>query len=243
MVSTAFNEMVATSHEVARSCSQAAVSADRGQSQAQTGQRHIEEAVLEVDHLSGEIDRATQSMRELEAESNNIQSILGTIRSIAEQTNLLALNAAIEAARAGEQGRGFAVVADEVRALAKRTADSTEEINNLLGGLAGRTVRMSEQMLASLQVSRQSVVKINAVRENFSAIRESVDSIRDMTTQIAAAAEEQHQSAESINKSIGLIHSNGIQLASLTDEAEVKSSELERFSSDLNGLVRRFDLS
>lgn len=243
MVSTAFHQMVATSHEVARSCSQAALSADRGQSQAQSGQRHIEEAVLEVDHLSGEIDRATQSMRELEAESNNIQSILGTIRSIAEQTNLLALNAAIEAARAGEQGRGFAVVADEVRALAKRTADSTEEINSLLGGLAGRTVRMSEQMLASLQVSRQSVVKINAVRENFTAIRESVDSIRDMTTQIAAAAEEQHQSAESINQSIGLIHSNGIQLASLTDDAEVKSSELERFSSDLNGLVRRFDLS
>ncbi|WP_412459865.1 methyl-accepting chemotaxis protein [Pseudomonas sp. SC11] len=242
MVSTAFNKMVATAHEVASSCSQAAVSADRGQNQAQSGQRHIEDAVLEVDHLSEEIERATHSMRELEVESSNIQSILSTIRAIAEQTNLLALNAAIEAARAGEQGRGFAVVADEVRALARRSADSTEEINAMLGGLASRTMRMSEQMLASLQVSRQSVVKINAVREHFSAIRESVDSIRDMTMQIAAAAEVQYSSVESINQSIVQIQNDGIRLASLTDVAQVQSSEMERFSSDLNGLVRRFDL-
>ena len=108
-------------------------------------------------------------MQQLERDSNDIQSILGTIRSIAEQTNLLALNAAIEAARAGEQGRGFAVVADEVRALAKRTADSTAEIDGLLGNLAKRTSQVTQQMHASLQVSQQSVTRIGEAREQFRA--------------------------------------------------------------------------
>ena len=156
MVSTAFHEMVATANEVARSCSQAADSADSGQRQAREGQRQIDAAVSSVDQLSQEIEHSAQSMQQLERDSNDIQSILGTIRSIAEQTNLLALNAAIEAARAGEQGRGFAVVADEVRALAKRTADSTSEIDGLLGNLAKRTSQVAQQMHAS-QVHGQQV--------------------------------------------------------------------------------------
>jgi len=242
LVSTAFNEMVATAHEVARSCSRAAISADRGQHQAQLGQAEIEAAVQEVDQLSSELGKATDAMRQLEQDSHDIQSILGTIRSIAEQTNLLALNAAIEAARAGEQGRGFAVVADEVRALAKRTADSTEEINGMLLGLADRTGQTSGQMYASFEVSRSSVQRINAVRDNFSVIRESVESIRDMTTQIAAAAEEQHRAAEGINQNISMIHGDGLHLAQLTDTASSRSEELAQLSDELNVLVRRFNL-
>ncbi|MDB6145416.1 MAG: chemotaxis protein, partial [Pseudomonas sp.] len=206
MVSTAFHQMVATANEVARSCSQAAESADSGQNQAREGQQQIDAAVQSVDQLSQEIEQSAQSMQQLERDSNDIQSILGTIRSIAEQTNLLALNAAIEAARAGEQGRGFAVVADEVRALAKRTADSTAEIDGLLGNLAKRTSQVTQRMHASIEVSQQSVTRIGLARSSFGQIRESVDVIRDMNTQIATAAEEQHHVAEDINRHISQIH-------------------------------------
>ncbi|MGX0894020.1 methyl-accepting chemotaxis protein [Pseudomonas sp. ADAK2 TE3594] len=240
MVSTAFHEMVATANEVARSCSQAAESADSGQRQAREGQQQIDAAVSSVDRLSQEIEQSAQSMQQLERDSNDIQSILGTIRSIAEQTNLLALNAAIEAARAGEQGRGFAVVADEVRALAKRTADSTAEIDGLLGNLAKRTSQVTQQMHASLEVSQQSVTRIGEARSSFGQIRESVDVIRDMNTQIATAAEEQHQVAEDINRHISQIHGDAQLVAELANSARLDSQSLAGLSNELDGLVRRF---
>ncbi|MDR0278513.1 MAG: methyl-accepting chemotaxis protein [Paucimonas sp.] len=240
MVSTAFHEMVATANEVARSCSQAAQSADSGQQQAREGQEEIDAAVHSVLRLSQEIEQSAQAIQQLERDSNDIQSILGTIRSIAEQTNLLALNAAIEAARAGEQGRGFAVVADEVRALAKRTADSTAEIDGLLGNLASRTAQVAGQMHASLEVSSESVGRIGKASERFGQIRESVDVIRDMNTQIATAAEEQHQVAEEIHRHIGQIHGDAQLVAGLAASAQEDSRSLAVLSGELDLLVRRF---
>lgn len=240
MVSTAFHQMVATANEVARSCSQAAESADSGQNQAREGQQQIDAAVQSVDQLSQEIEQSAQSMQQLERDSNDIQSILGTIRSIAEQTNLLALNAAIEAARAGEQGRGFAVVADEVRALAKRTADSTAEIDGLLGNLAKRTSQVTQRMHASIEVSQQSVSRIGLARSSFGQIRESVDVIRDMNTQIATAAEEQHHVAEDINRHISQIHGDAQLVAELANSAQQDSQSLAGLSKELDTLVKRF---
>jgi methyl-accepting chemotaxis protein len=240
LVSTAFNEMVATANEVARSCSQAATSADAGYRDVHDGQHHIGEATGSVLKLSEDLQQSTKTMQLLEQDSKNINTILDTIRSIAEQTNLLALNAAIEAARAGDQGRGFAVVADEVRALARRTADSTGEIDSLLGNLARRTQEVTQQMQSSLQVSQTSVDRIQQARDSFDKIRTSVDSIRDQNTQIATAAEEQHQVAEDINRHIAQIHADAQLVEEFAHSAQTGSGRLTDISGQLKGLVGRF---
>ncbi|MBH3338886.1 methyl-accepting chemotaxis protein [Pseudomonas mendocina] len=240
MVSTAFNEMVATANEVARSCSEAATSADDGQRQVHAGQAQIEDATDSVSRLSDNLKQSALALQALEQDSQNINAILGTIRSIAEQTNLLALNAAIEAARAGDQGRGFAVVADEVRALAQRTADSTGEIDSLLGGLARRTQEVTRQMQNSLEMSQASVERISLASHSFEQIRGAVDHIRDQNTQIATAAEEQHQVAEDINRHIAQIQNDALLVENLAQSAHRDSQELAQLSEQLHGLVGRF---
>jgi len=240
MVSTAFNEMVATSNEVARSCSQAATAADAGHHKAQEGCGQIERATSNVNLLSGSLTKSAQEMAVLEQDSRNINTILDTIRSIAEQTNLLALNAAIEAARAGEQGRGFAVVADEVRALAKRTADSTGEIDGLLGKLSRKTQEVTRHIETSLALSQTSVSSIGEARVSFENIRHSVEDIRGQTLQIATAAEEQHQVAEEINCHIAQIQEDSMDVEVLAQTTSRDSSRLSKLSTELDVLVRRF---
>ena len=239
-VSTSFNEMVATANDVATSCSAAADAAEEGQSIVATGQNRIDEAVASVNELAETLTKSSQAMGELEQDSQGITTILDTIRAIAEQTNLLALNAAIEAARAGEQGRGFAVVADEVRVLAKRTADSTEEINNLLQHLVVRTQGTSKQIHQSFSASEVVVNVTASVREDFENILTAVEKIRDMNTQIAAAAEEQHQVAEDINNHIHQVHSEASVVNSMSERAKDNSESLGQLANQLTGLVSKF---
>ncbi|VVM36641.1 Methyl-accepting chemotaxis protein PctB [Pseudomonas fluorescens] len=240
LVSTAFNEMVATANEVARSCSGAAESAENGHRRVAEGKQQIEVTTDNVNRLGRRLTESSQAMVELEAGSRSINQILGTIRAIAEQTNLLALNAAIEAARAGDQGRGFAVVADEVRALAKRTSDSTGEIEQLLGTLENKTQEVTQKMGSCLDLSRASVSSIESARDSFEGIQLSVNEIRDQNLQISAAAEEQHSVAEEINRHIQQIYDEARLVESLANSAQDDSGRLSDLSDELNGLVGRF---
>ncbi|RMT50254.1 Methyl-accepting chemotaxis protein, partial [Pseudomonas syringae pv. solidagae] len=189
-VATAMHEMTATVQEVARNAeeaSEAAVTADR---QARDGERVVNEAIAQIERLASAVGNSSEAMGALKQESDKIGSVLDVIKSVAEQTNLLALNAAIEAARAGEAGRGFAVVADEVRSLAQRTQKSTEEIEALIARLQSGTQQATTVMDSSRELSTSSVELTRRAGGSLANITKTVSSIQAMNQQIAAAAEE-----------------------------------------------------
>lgn len=211
--------------------------------QAGIGESCIQEAASSVQGLSASLLESAQVVADLEQGSRDINQILNTIRSIADQTNLLALNAAIEAARAGEQGRGFAVVADEVRALAKRTSDSTGEIDGLLGNLQHRTLNMSTQMQASLKLSRNSVHNIDQARDSFIQIRASVEDIRDQTAHIATATEEQHQVSEGVNQHMTHIFDEAREVLELVRGSNTEIDRITSLSASLAHQVKGYRTS
>ncbi|WP_286976724.1 methyl-accepting chemotaxis protein [Pseudomonas sp.] len=237
---TAMHQMAATVQEVAQNADQASLAAREADSEAQQGNSVVQEAVSQIHSLAGEVEQSAQAIEALNLESERIGSVLEVIRSVAEQTNLLALNAAIEAARAGEQGRGFAVVADEVRALAQRARTSTEEIETLIAGLQDMAKGAAEQMGSSLKLTRRTVDLALDAGNALGRITLSVSTIEQMNQQIAAAAEEQSSVAENISESVTRVRDIGEQSATASEQTAASSAELARLGLELQNLVRQF---
>ena len=239
-VATAMNEMTATVQEVARHATEASAAAKSADEEATGGKEVVANTVSTIDTLANEIETATTVINKVEKESEKIGAVLDVIRGIAEQTNLLALNAAIEAARAGEQGRGFAVVADEVRTLASRTQESTQEIHAMIESLQQESREAVHAMEYSRERSQNSVKQAALAGESLNAITNAVTAISDMNIQIAAAAEQQSCVADEINKNINNIAQVVHRTADGAQQIFSSSNELARLSADLQQLVNQF---
>ncbi len=239
-VATAMNQMLATAQEVARHAEQASVAAGEANQQTELGDQVVTDAVAQIEHLAHEMARSSQAMLGLQRESQKIGSVLDVIKSVSQQTNLLALNAAIEAARAGEAGRGFAVVADEVRSLAQRTQQSAEEIEELIGGLHSGTQQVADIMDHSRTLTDNSVNLARNAGDALTEIARTVAVIQEMNPQIAAAAEEQSAVAEEINRSVLKVRDVSEQTAAASEQTATASLELARLGMELQACVGRF---
>jgi methyl-accepting chemotaxis protein len=239
-VATAMHEMTATVQEVARNAEQASQAAADADGQAREGDRVVAEAMAQIELLAAEVVRSTEAMTLLQQESNKIGSVMDVIKSVAEQTNLLALNAAIEAARAGEAGRGFAVVADEVRGLAQRTQRSTEEIEGLVAGLQSGTQQVASVMNNSRRMTDNSVELTRKAGVSLENITRTVLNIQSMNQQIAAATEQQSAVADEISRSIINVRDVSEQTAAASDETAASSVELARLGNQLQMMVSHF---
>lgn len=239
-VATAMNEMNATVHEVAQNASQAAESARTADQEARSGIQVVKNAVSDIHNMSEQLSSTSNVLTRLEHESEEIGKVLEVITGIAEQTNLLALNAAIEAARAGEQGRGFAVVADEVRTLAQRTQQSTEEIRMIIERLQNESRNAVASMQKSSELARVSVNQAEAAAETLEHIAGAVDTINSMNTMIATAAEEQSQVAEEIDRRIVSISDVAEQTRTDTRTVVSATEEITQEIHELNQLISRF---
>jgi methyl-accepting chemotaxis protein len=239
-VATTMNEMSATVNEVARNAVDAAAAAQEADSTFHEGKQVVDRVISAIGELAGEVDQASHVIQELETESKNIGSVLDVIKSVAEQTNLLALNAAIEAARAGEQGRGFAVVADEVRTLAGRTQESTQEIEEMITRLQSGTNNAVKVMASGREMTKIGVDQAAAAGEALQTINTAVERISSMNTQIASAAEEQSAVTEEINRSIVSINEVSEQSAAGATQTAQASEDLARLAEQLKVLVARF---
>ncbi|MDE1265235.1 methyl-accepting chemotaxis protein [Vibrio aestuarianus] len=242
MVATAINEMAAATQEIAGNADHTAQSAGEAVTACVHGSDQVSQTQGSIQNLAQEVQVATDVIQELEAHGKHINTILATIQNIAEQTNLLALNAAIEAARAGEQGRGFAVVADEVRVLSQRTHASTKEIQQMIETLQSTTGKAVGIMDDSRMLAGTSVDDANAASASLTQIHESVERISDMATQIASAAEEQASVTSEITRNTEGIRDVSNDLALEAHSAAEQAAQLSELSHELENEIRRFKL-
>ncbi|WP_103102934.1 methyl-accepting chemotaxis protein [Pseudomonas sp. LFM046] len=242
-VATAMHQMVTTVQDVARNAESAADSAGHADRQAQHGTAVVQQAIQRIESLARAIEQSAGAIERLKHDSTNIGAVLDVIKSIAEQTNLLALNAAIEAARAGEAGRGFAVVADEVRALARRTQESTTQIEQLVSTLQDGAQSAVDMMGRSRTQAGDTVDAAKQAGDALEAINSSVSNIQQLNQQIATAAEQQSAVAEEINRSVTNIRDVAEQSAAATEETSAASIDLARLGSELQTEVNRFRLA
>ena len=240
MVATAVTEMAAAAAEIAHHAENTAAAAQQSSVSSTDGLNLVNQTRGSITSLANEVGEATEVIHELSRHANDISSVLGTIQSIAEQTNLLALNAAIEAARAGEQGRGFAVVADEVRVLSKRTQSSTTEIQSTIDTLQRTTQQAVALMEKSQSLASHSVEDAEAASRALDEITRAVSLISDMSTQIATAAEEQTKVTEEITANVTAIKEVGDELAEGAHNEQQESRRLQEQAADLNEKVARF---
>ncbi|MFM5614474.1 methyl-accepting chemotaxis protein [Aeromonas allosaccharophila] len=239
-LATAMNEMQATVQEVSRNTSDAASAATSASETAEIGAQTVNDSILRIERVAGAIESTAVVIRQLGDDSRNIGMVLEVIRGIAEQTNLLALNAAIEAARAGEQGRGFAVVADEVRTLAKRTQDSTSQINTIIAELQQRAEQAGSTMQQSQELMSTTVATAREAGESISQISGSVSSISHMNIQIATATEEQGAVSEELNRNVVNISHASEEVAAGATQMAQACNELNHLATQLQDMVRRF---
>ncbi len=239
-IASAMNEMTGTVQEVARNAADASGAAGEADREAKNGALVATEAIGGIDALQSEVDAAAQVIRNLEKESENIGSVLDVIRGIAEQTNLLALNAAIEAARAGEQGRGFAVVADEVRTLASRTQHSTQEIQDMITTLQDGTGNAVKVMQGAQDKAQDSADLVEKAAESLAEIAGSVSAINDMNTMIASAAEEQSAVAAEMQTNMNNIREVVDRSAEGAQQTAQASEELARLAANQQALMAQF---
>ncbi|MBO0214081.1 methyl-accepting chemotaxis protein [Vibrio sp. Vb2880] len=241
-VATAIHELGATVNEIASNAAQAAEVAREATHRSADGRDVVNQAQLRITELSNELQQATGVVEALASQINAISSTLDTIRSISDQTNLLALNAAIEAARAGEQGRGFAVVADEVRTLASRSAASTEEIQEVIDKLQAESKRAVTVMEKGREKSVQVVEYANKANDSLEQINGHIDQISDQNIQVATATEEQASVVEDINRNVEDINQLTMQTTDIAGQLNQSSASLQKLSSQLDKLVGQFRL-
>ncbi len=242
-VATAMNEMAVTIKDVANNAAHAADSANDANNDALEGTEVVNNTILSIESLAKEVIEASEAINQVHSESNSIGSILEVIRGIADQTNLLALNAAIEAARAGEQGRGFAVVADEVRNLAKRTQESTQEIQIMIEALQEGTKRAVSLIDHGREQAEESVQQVALAGKALTRITDAISNISSMNNQIAAASEQQSIVANDMDRNLTVISDQTDGTASEIKNASGSSRSLSNLSTDLTQLVNQFRIA